>query len=538
MWILVAFLGVFNILSAIFPILLVKTSLVENFLPYNLHAAVRLGTALIGFILITVSGGLRKKKKIAWTVSVGALIISLIFHFFRDIELKEIVVTSLLLWYLYKERKKFIVEPDLPSIFQGIRALIFSILFTGFYGTIGLYLFERRLNMAFSLRGSFDVTIKMFLLSSAPPHFINKFSFVFFDSIYLIGFLTIGYAIYMFFKSVIYSNEISREEGERKRLEILKKYGRSAVGSKTTNSKRNVFFSKSEKAFLTYLKFGSYILVTGEPIGPDPEVRRLIEEFRRFTTANAATLIFEGITLTHKSFLKRLGFKFIKIGHEAIINLKIFDVIGADKKPMRYSLNVMPKKGYTFKVLEPPIDPKSLQILSLITDEWSKKIIGGGKDILENSFDENDVVKDRVAIVVDSKGEIVAFTNFYDYGPGRIGISLMCHKTGVPPDTMIFLFTSLILWAKENGYEYLSLGLAPLYGLGGKKSRVIEKTLKIIFEKFNRVYNFKGLYIFKSKFHPDWEERYVVYSGAMELSEAILSAIRQEIWGNWKEKLK
>jgi len=90
---------------------------------------------------------------------------------------------------------------------------------------------------------------------------------------------------------------------------------------------------------------------------------------------------------------------------------------------------------------------------------------------------------------------------------------------------MIYIFLKLIFWAKENGYEKLSLGDASLYGVGGQGSPITEKAFKIIFDRFNSFYNFKGLYVFKSKFDPIWEKRYLVYPSSADLIPAMAALI-------------
>lgn len=41
----------------------------------------------------------------------------------------------------------------------------------------------------------------------------------------------------------------------------------------------------------------------------------------------------------------------------------------------------------------------------------------------------------------------------------------MRHVRSAPPGTMDFLFIELMLWGREQGYDWFNLGMAPLSGL-------------------------------------------------------------------------
>ena len=52
-----------------------------------------------------------------------------------------------------------------------------------------------------------------------------------------------------------------------------------------------------------------------------------------------------------------------------------------------------------------------------------------------------------------------------------------------------------------------------------------ERALGFIFEHVNQFYDFKGLHAFKSKFHPIWSPRYLVYPGPASLPAVAVALI-------------
>jgi len=68
---------------------------------------------------------------------------------------------------------------------------------------------------------------------------------------------------------------------------------------------------------------------------------------------------------------------------------------------------------------------------------------------------------------------------------------------------MELLFTSLLEWAKGQGYASFSLGQAPLTGIGEHNDDPrIEQALRRLSAYFKRFINFGGLHSFKEKFQP------------------------------------
>ena len=116
--------------------------------------------------------------------------------------------------------------------------------------------------------------------------------------------------------------------------------------------------------------------------------------------------------------------------------------------------------------------------------------------------------------IVRQAGSLVAFASIApDFGHRReCGIDLMRHLPDAPHGTMDFLFTQLILHAKEAGYTWFDLGMAPLSGVGRSPwSPRDERVLKLAYALGNRFYNYQGLRQYKEKFSPQWRGVYMAY---------------------------
>jgi phosphatidylglycerol lysyltransferase len=78
------------------------------------------------------------------------------------------------------------------------------------------------------------------------------------------------------------------------------------------------------------------------------------------------------------------------------------------------------------------------------------------------------------------------------------------------------LFTELMLWAKEQGYHWFSLGAVPFAGLEVRPLAPLWARLGgLVYTHGERVYRFEGLRDFKEKFDPVWTGNYLAVPGGL-----------------------
>ena len=89
----------------------------------------------------------------------------------------------------------------------------------------------------------------------------------------------------------------------------------------------------------------------------------------------------------------------------------------------------------------------------------------------------------------------------------------------------LVLFGRLLLHFKEEGYQWFSLGMAPLAGLSENPVAPLwHKMGRAVYDHGEALYNFHGLRAFKNKFDPIWSPRYMVVAGGLNPMLAIADA--------------
>ncbi|WP_053371854.1 phosphatidylglycerol lysyltransferase domain-containing protein [Paenibacillus sp. FJAT-27812] len=275
------------------------------------------------------------------------------------------------------------------------------------------------------------------------------------------------------------------------------------------------FWDSEREALLVYRLIGKRKIVLGDPIGSPAACQRVIEQFIEHCKENKQIPVFYQVKSTFLSIYKQLGMQYTKIGEEAQINVSDFHLNGKQWLKLRNRINKFERSGYSFQVMFPPYTDSFLHLLQTISKEW----LGDRKEksFSVGSFAPEYVSRFPVAVLVGPDGSYEAFATVAgDHPPNlsthradpvnrQITVDLMRYTKACPPGTMDVLFVSLFKWAKEHHYSLCSLGMSPL------ANACDLLIIKLLYKYGNRLYNFKGLYEYKNKFAPNWEEVYLVY---------------------------
>jgi phosphatidylglycerol lysyltransferase len=167
-------------------------------------------------------------------------------------------------------------------------------------------------------------------------------------------------------------------------------------------------------------------------------------------------------------------------------------------------------------VFGPEQVPALLPTLRSVSDVWLKQRGMREKAFSVAAFDA-DYLSAQSVMLVRQDGRAVAFATFMTTDLlTEATVGVMRHVAETSPCTMEYLFTKLALHLKQAGFSNLSLGMAPLSGLVPTPLSGNWHYIGHILWRFGgRLYNFRGLQSFKSKFGPDWQPRYLAASGLL-----------------------
>jgi phosphatidylglycerol lysyltransferase len=529
-----ALVGVVNLLSSVTPNLHNRVDVIDDIFPFEGHDVRHYGhlfAALSGFFLLALATNLFRRKRIAWLSVVILLIISIASHLIKELDYEESLLAFILLVQLILMRNVFTARSDRPSITQGVRVFLGALLFTLAYGTAGFFLLDRHYNVNFNLTDAIVQTLAMFFTEdNAGLQPTTRFGQFFADSIYIVGAVTFLYALFMLTRPVLLRGAIATKGQRSRARNIVEQYGKSSLARFTLFDDKTYYFSPSGKSCIAYVPKGRGAVALGDPIGAEEDRKEALIGFQQFCQRNDWYPAFYQTLPDDLELYRSLGFKTLKIGEEAIVDLRAFTTQGKAGRNLRSPIARLKKMGYEVKFYKPPIASELLGKLKIVSDEWLKMMQGSEKHFSLGWFDENYLRSCEIAAVQTDKGEITAFANVVsEYQINEITIDLMRKKTEVENGTMDFLFVSMFEYFKEKGYDGFNLGLSALSGVGeNPTSPRLEKALRYLYQHLERFYNFEGLQSYKEKFSPHWEGRYLIYPSVAALPEVVVAIVRAD----------
>lgn len=289
---------------------------------------------------------------------------------------------------------------------------------------------------------------------------------------------------------------------------------------------KSLLWNADRTAFVMYAVCGRSAVALGDPVGPPECAHSLITQFLQMCDRFGLTPAVYETSPDRLADYADHGLASVKIGEEARVPLESFSLNGPPFKQFRSALSRMAREGRSFRVIDAGDVEARLPELRDVSDEWLATKHASEKGFSLGYFKEEYLTRFPTAII-EHNGRIEAFANLWTV-PSRAEVSpdLMRQRACAPPGTMDALFAHSMLWARDQGYEWFNLGMAPLSGLPPSPvRRTWARFGQFVYRHGEAFYNFRGLRAYKEKFNPVWEARYLVYPGGLTLPRALADIV-------------
>jgi phosphatidylglycerol lysyltransferase len=300
---------------------------------------------------------------------------------------------------------------------------------------------------------------------------------------------------------------------------------------------KSFLFSNSGNSFLMFAKRGRSWVALFDPVGPYNEWPELIWRFVELADAHRGRAAFYQIPPESLPLYLDAGLRIVKVGEEAVIDLGQFSLEGPERYGLRQAVKRAEREGLTFELMSREASARRQAVLSTISERWLITHHAAERRFSVAAFEPHFIAAQSTALAWRN-GEPLAFVTFMTTDvQTHATIGLMRQVPNAPACTMEFLFTLLALELKAQDFKYLSLGMAPLAGIMRTPlSSKWHHLAGLLWQHGGLIYNFQGLRIFKNKFRPAWEPRYLAASGAFGpfLSIADVAALASGLGrGSW-----
>jgi len=281
---------------------------------------------------------------------------------------------------------------------------------------------------------------------------------------------------------------------------------------------KHLMFSAAQSGLLMYAVEGRSWVALGDPLGSEADRVELAWRFREVSDRYGGWTVFYEVGPDNVTLYLDLGLTLVKLGEEGRVPLADFALDGPERRELRNVMRRCEKDDLGFRVLPAADVPARLDELAAISDAWLDAKSTREKGFSLGFFERSYLSRLPVA-VVEQRGKLIAFANLWPGGGHEeLSVDLMRHSAEAPRVTMDFLFTSLMLYGREQGYAWFNLGMAPFSGLESRTAAPLWQRLgAALFQHGEHFYNFQGLRHYKEKYNPVWRPRYLASPGVMVL---------------------
>lgn len=508
---LVFLCGLLLLLSAATPGILYRLKFTAQLLTLPVMTLSHQLSLIIGIILMVLARGIRYRVRRAYQLTVFMLSAGAIFTFAKAFDFEEALFLLFVMLLLWISRERFYRETAPFS-----RLTVFVL---GFLTLVSVIAY-----LAVGLNTHPVVT----------RYIPEKVQRLFFqpDEIFITGVIgLVGAWAFLITWVVLRPKRKIEAELEKADMEKVEHFLKQGNGSETAHliflADKNLYWALDGEVLLAYVRVRDKLVVLGDPLGRSVKVRKAIEEFQNFADRYALTTVFYQVSPSYLNVYHETGYRFFKLGEEALVDLNSFSLTGKSKTAFRTARNRLEREGFQFEVSEPPFSASFLQALKTVSDSW----LGDRKEkrFSLGRFNEDYLQRAPLAVIKTPEGQVIAFASLMpSYNEEHIvSIDLMRHLDNIPNGTMDVLFTRLFEWAKEQGYEQFNLGMAPLSNVGETPNAMRqEKMAHLVFQYGNYWYGFEGLRRYKEKYSPDWEPRYLAFPPSVSLPLLMMDLVK------------
>ena len=527
----VAVAGGLDVLDAILPVH--RTSLLERLAPAAVHPLAAALAAPIGVVLMLLARGLVRRKRRAWRIAVALLLGSTTLHIFHGMA-SGAIATGLLAIALVARRQDFSAAGDptsQPRVFIRAALLVIGIYA---YGAAALWVnrlvADRPFTLPFSLSETSRALVGLSLVQGGR-HLSGDFAVWFPASVVILGLVAAVVVLAAWLAPWRY--RLRQEARERELAHALvSTYGEDTLAPFALRADKSYFFSESERAFLAYRVVGGVAIVSGDPIGPADELEALLARFVEFVRARDWRIAILGASDRWLQLYRSHGLQALYHGDEAVVETARFSLDGRAIRKVRQSVHRLERGGYSVLVATPAGLSDALRDeLEAVARAWRGDAPERGFAMALDALFRLDGDDAVFVIGRGPDGAAEGFLHFAVTPAGKaLSLSTMPRLRSVPNGFTEWLVCAAVEWARDNGYEKVSLNFAPFAALLGPEAELspAQRLQRRALMGLKGHFQLDNLLLFNRKFFPYWQPRFVVYERRLDLPRVGIAALAAE----------
>ncbi len=326
------------------------------------------------------------------------------------------------------------------------------------------------------------------------------------------------------------SSSAEAEQASALLEELAFRYGRSSESYLVTEPGRKYFWLPNQTGVIVYLRRGRYLHVGGGLLAAEADKPALLVAFTQWASASRLRPMFYNIAPDEVPLFRETGFQVTKWGEEAVIDLSTASWKGKRFEWVRRQSNYALRHGLHFVECRPErLTADAWHRLSQELTEVSNGILSerpqiGDIGFLNGRFDASLIGRRRLFLARQKvQGRI---DGFLVCNPCRGGnewaLELYRDRPDAVRGTIPFLMHQALQLFQQEQIERASLCLVPGVRcdrpLPGDSALI--RHAMVLSQYFSFIFDVAGLYHFKSRFRPRFEDRFICAYPAVTLGAA------------------
>ncbi len=500
--------GVVLLVSGASPAIESRLHLISRMIPLPVLELSHMVGSVVGVGLLILARGLHRRLHSAYLAALAALLTGIGMSLLKGLDYEEALLLAAIAIALWVSRHEFYRQGSVsaqrfPAPWLGAIALVMCLA-----TWVSLVTFHR---VDYS-----NALWWQFALDAEAPRMLR--------ASFIAALMALGFALWAALRKLPMTvlNEDTGAEDENLRQALANAH--YAAANIALLGDKRYLWSADRRTFIMYQIRGNSWIAMGDPVGPEEQHEALAWDFRELVDSYNGRVVFYQVSDKSLALYVDLGLALVKIGEDARVSLCGFSLEGSARADLRQARSRATRSGASFEVVPRAMVPAIAADLRRVSDSWLTEKSVAEKGFSLGSFSEPYIANFDCAVVrVDQ--EIVAFANLWTAPQGgELSVDLMRYDQHAPKSIMDYLFTELMVWGSHQGYQWFSLGMAPLSGLEQRPLAPLwHKMGNLVFTHGESFYNFEGLRKYKEKFSPQWESRYLACpTGWFDLSLALL----------------
>jgi len=530
---LVAAAGILDIASAATPELTERLRMVEAIAPDPVPGLASAFIVPTGLALIVLARGLRRRRRRAWQLTVAFVLVAAVLHILKGLDYEEATVSIGLALALVARRHDFDRGGDPATRTPvALRAVVYALAIFA-YGVAALWVNRIEVDRPYSLTFALRETAAALagLHPRGSEHLSGRFGEWFPLSVFLLGVSGVIWLLATWLAPWRYRCRRREHEQERVR-ELVRRHGVDTLAPFVLRPDKSYFFTPDEHACLAYRVIAGVAVVSGDAIGPSGAVDEVIPAFLRFARERDWRVAVLGAGEGSLRLYAQHGLRALYHGDEGVIDVASFSLEGRPIRKVRQSVNRLERAGYTARcVFAGDVDPELAAELAAVADEWRGSQPQRGFTMEFGSLFD---VGGREALFVvgrDADDDVAGFFHLAVSPASRtLSLSSMPRRRTTPNGFNEWLVAETVAWARERGFERVSLNFSPFAAVLAPNGRLSppQRVQRTVLYRLKGTFQFDNLLAFNRKFFPEWQKRYVVLESLADLPRVGLAGLAAE----------